>query len=196
MITTCDNNNPLSSATDANSLPQGWWCAARQRLWCRCAGGFASKLVGCRHLYGAEPWLFLGRPPTQTPSYHVLSIHSLRWICIINLLVWCFFSYFGNFWDVYGCVWTSCVSQRSTVVPRGSGLVPGRPTTTSLPSCPSRAPSTACGTSPDTQRPTGGENIGKHRKNMQQLATTYEKTVTKHVSFAAFDSGAAECSRI
>jgi hypothetical protein len=128
MVTTCDNNNPLSSATDANSLPQGWWCAARQRLWCRCEGGFASKLVGCRHLYGAEPWLFLGRPPTQTPSYHVLSIHvnSFFEMNMHNLLVWCFFSIF---WDVYGCVphilglfsicvWTSCVSQRSTVVLR------------------------------------------------------------------------------
>ena len=58
-------------------MPQGWWCAARQRLWCRCEGGFASKLVGCRHLYGAEPWLFLW-PPKQTLSCHVSWIHSLR----------------------------------------------------------------------------------------------------------------------
>lgn len=169
MVTTCDNNNPLSSATDANSLPQGWWCAARQRLWCRCEGGFASKLVGCRHLYGAEPWLFLGRPPTQTPSYHVLSIHvnSFFEMNMHNLLVWCFFfPYFGMcmdvyhiFWDYFPYVFEHHVFHRG--VQWYLGLVPGRPTTTSLPSCPSRAPSTACGTSPDTQRATCGENIGK-----------------------------------
>jgi hypothetical protein len=65
------------------------------------------------------------RRPRVTTYCQFMSIHSLRWICIICL----FGVFFSIFWDVYGCVphilglfsicvWTSCVSQRSTVVLR------------------------------------------------------------------------------
>ena len=107
------------------------------------------------------------RRPRVTTYCQFMSIHSLRWICIICLFgVFFFFPYFGMcmdvyhiFWDYFPYVFEHHVFHRG--VQWYLGLVPGRPTTTSLPSCPSRAPSTACGTSPDTQRATCGENIGK-----------------------------------